>query len=57
MKKLNKYERFLILEKFDDNFKLELQRLGITDPEEIDRHLYYAHRGHLADTYSHKEQL
>ena len=49
MKKLNKYEQFLILEKFDDNFKLELQRLGITDPEEIDRHLYYAHRGHLAD--------
>lgn len=49
MNKLKKYEQFLILEKFDDNFKLELQRLGITDPDEINKHLYHAHRGHLAD--------
>jgi hypothetical protein len=49
MKRLNKYEQFLILEKFDDNFKAELQRLGITDEDEINRHLYFAHRGHLAD--------
>lgn len=49
MKKLNKYEQFLILEKFDDNFKAELQRLGITDEDEINRHLYFAHRGNLAN--------
>ena len=49
MKKLNRYNQFLILEKFDDNFKAELQRLGITDEDEVNRHLYFAHRGHLAD--------
>lgn len=49
MKRLNKYDQFLILEKFDDNFKAELQRLGITDEDEINRHLYFAHRGHLSD--------
>ena len=49
MKKLNKYNQFLLLEKFDDNFKEELYRLGITDKDEINRHLYFAHRGHLAD--------
>jgi hypothetical protein len=49
MKRLSKYESFLILEKFDDNFKAELLRLGITDENEINKHLYYAHRGHLAE--------
>ena len=49
MNKLRRYNQFLILEKFDDNFKAELQRLGITDEEEVNRHLYYAHRGHLAE--------
>jgi hypothetical protein len=49
MKRLKKYDQFLILEKFDDNFKVELQRLGITDEDEINRHLFHAHRGHLAD--------
>ena len=49
MSNLKRYSQFLILEKFDDNFKAELQRLGITDEEEINRQLYNAHRGHLAD--------
>jgi hypothetical protein len=49
MKRLKKYDQFLILEKFDDNFKAELQRLGVTDEDEINRHLFHAHRGHLAD--------
>jgi hypothetical protein len=49
MTKLKRYNQFLILEKFDDNFKAELQRLGITDEEEINRQLYNAHRGHLAE--------
>jgi hypothetical protein len=54
MRKLNKYNEFLILEKFDDNFKAELLRLGITDEDEINRHLYHAHRGHLAE-YLHTQ--
>jgi len=49
MSRVKKYNQFLILEKFDDNFKAELQRLGITDESEINKHLYYAHRGHLGD--------
>lgn len=49
MNKLKRYNQFLILEKFDDNFKAELQRLGITDEEEINHQLYNAHRGHLAE--------
>lgn len=56
MNKLKKYDQFLVLEKFDDNFKAELQRLGITDPDEINHHLYYAHRGHLADYLQSKGQ-
>jgi hypothetical protein len=49
MNRLNKYNQFLILEKFDKNFKSELLRLGVTDEDEINKHLYHAHRGHLAD--------
>lgn len=49
MKRLKKYSQFLILEKFDDNFKAELIRLGITDKEEIAQHLHHAHRGHSGD--------
>lgn len=48
MKNIKSYNNFLILEKFDDNIKLELKRLGVTDKEEINKHLYHAHRGNLA---------
>ncbi len=48
MKKLKNYDSFLILEKFDDNIIAELRRLGVTDQDEINRHLYHAHRGNLA---------
>ena len=54
MSKLKKYNEFLILEKFDDNIKSELLRLGVTDEAEINAHLYHAHRGHLAD-YLHEK--
>ena len=54
MSKLKKYNEFLILEKFDDNIKAELLRLGVTDEREINAHLYHAHRGHLAD-YLHEK--
>jgi hypothetical protein len=48
MKKLRNYDSFLILEKFDDNIIAELRRLGVTDQDEINKHLYHAHRGNLA---------
>lgn len=46
---IKNYNNFLILEKFDDNIIAELKRLGVTDKDEINRHLYHAHRGHLAE--------
>lgn len=45
---IKKYKDFLILEKFDDSIKAELIRLGVTDQEEINQHLYHAHIGNLA---------
>lgn len=45
---IKKYNDFLVLEKFDSNIKAELKRLGVTDQDEINRHLYHAHRGNLA---------
>lgn len=47
MNNIKKYDQFLILEKFDDNIIAELKRLGVTDNEEINKHLYHAHRGNL----------
>lgn len=47
MKNIKSYNKFLILEKFDDNIIEELKRLGVTDKEEINKHLYHAHRGNL----------
>lgn len=48
MERIKKYNDFLILEKFDDNIKAELKRLGVTDEKEVNQHLYHAHRGNLA---------
>lgn len=48
MKYLKEYNSFLILEKFEDNIREELKRLGVTDEEEIQKHLYHAKRGNLA---------
>jgi hypothetical protein len=53
MKLLKNYNQFLILEKFDDNIRAELLRLGVTDEDEINMYLYHSHRGHLAD-YLHE---
>jgi hypothetical protein len=53
MHKLKRYNHFLILEKFDDNIRAELVRLGVTDESEINMYLYHSHRGHLAD-YLHE---
>lgn len=47
MKNIKSYNKFLILEKFDDNIIEELKILGVTDKEEINKHLYHAHRGNL----------
>jgi hypothetical protein len=49
MKNVRKYNEFLILEKYDDNIIAELKRLGITDQDEINMHLYHAHRGNLSN--------
>ncbi len=49
MKKIKKYNHFLILEKFDDNIIKELKRLGIDDKKEINKYLYQAHRGNLGN--------
>lgn len=51
--RIKNYQDFLILEKFDDNIIDELKRLGITDKEEINRYLYHAHRGNLAEYLKH----
>jgi hypothetical protein len=48
VRRIKKYDNFLILEKFDDNIIAELKRLGVTDKVEINKHLYHAHRGNLA---------
>lgn len=48
MGRIKNYNDFLIFEKFDDNIIAELKRLGVTDEEEINKHLYHAHRGSLA---------
>ena len=47
--KINNYQNFLILEKFDDNIIKELKRLGVKDKKEINAYLYNAHRGRLAE--------
>lgn len=54
---LKKYNEFLILEKFDDNIKAELLRLGVTDETEVNKHLYHAHRGHLAEYLKEKGKI
>ena len=46
---IKNYNKFLILEKFDDNIIAELKKLGVTNQDEINKHLYHAHRGHLAE--------
>jgi hypothetical protein len=52
--KIKKYNQFHILEKFDDNIIAELKRLGVTDKQEINTHLYHAHRGNLSKYLSDK---
>lgn len=48
MRTIKNYENFLILEKFDDNIKSELNRLGISNEQDINMYLYHAHRGNLS---------
>ena len=48
MKRIDSYEEFLILEKYDKNIKKELKKLGVTNRKELKEHLYNAHRGNLA---------
>lgn len=55
--KVKNYNDFMILEKFDDNIRAELLRLGVTDEEEINKHLYHAHRGNLAKYLEEKGRI
>ncbi len=55
--KINNYNEFLITEKFDDNIRHQLWRLGVSDEEEINTYLYHAHRGHLADYLKTKGKI
>lgn len=48
MSKIKKWNEFSVLEKYDDNIIKELRRLGVTDEEELNKHLYHAHRGNLS---------
>ena len=48
-KKAEETYESLIVEKFDDNIRIELKRLGINDPDEINKYLYDSHRGHLGE--------
>jgi hypothetical protein len=54
MPHIKRYNQFLILEKFDDNIIAELKRLGVTDKDEINKHLYHAHRGNLSKYLNEK---
>lgn len=45
---IKRYNNFLITEKFDDNIRIELQRLGVTDKQELERQIQQAKDGHLA---------
>lgn len=48
MKKLVKYDNFLILEKYDNNIKSELIKMGVTDSEELERQISFSKDGYLA---------
>jgi hypothetical protein len=54
MTHIKRYNQFLILEKFDNNIISELKRLGVTDEDEIKKHLYHAHRGNLSKYLNEK---
>jgi hypothetical protein len=53
MKNIKKYNEFLN-ESYDSNIRAQLNKMGITDPEELDRQIELAKRGHLGAYLSEK---
>lgn len=48
MGKINNYNQFLILEKYDDNIRAKLIELGISDDDELRKQISLSKRGNLA---------
>ena len=55
--KIKKYNHFLILEKYDENIRAELIRMGISDPEELQKQISLSKRGHLRSYLNEKGEL
>lgn len=45
--RLKKYDDFIILEKYDENIRKELVRMGVTDKDELAKQVSLSKRGHL----------
>ncbi len=54
MTKINNYNQFLILEKYDQNIRAKLIELGVTDKSELERQVKLSKEGHLG-TYLHSK--
>lgn len=52
--KINKYNDFLILEKYEKNLRAKLIELGVTDKEELERQIKLSKQGHLG-AYLHSK--
>lgn len=52
--KINNYNRFLILEKYDQNIRAKLIELGVTDKSELERQVKLSKEGHLG-AYLHSK--
>ncbi len=54
MTKINNYNQFLILEKYDQNIRAKLIELGVTDKSELERQVKLSKEGHLG-AYLHSK--
>ena len=54
MTKINNYNQFLILEKYDQNIRAKLIELGVTDKSELERQVKLSKDGHLG-AYLHSK--
>lgn len=54
MTKINNYNEFLILEKYDNNIRAKLIELGVTDKAELERQVKLSKEGHLG-AYLHSK--
>jgi hypothetical protein len=52
--KINNYNNFLILEKYDKNIRAKLIELGVTDKDELERQVKLSKEGHLG-AYLHSK--